>query len=672
MPRNHHRQAGSPLPTEAPSGWSAVNHNPHDPALKKDNTSLERWTVDDSASLYGIAHWGSGFFGINSKGEVTVAPPGSIDGSEVSLLDIVAGLKARGMGMPVLLRFGDILHARIRLLNESFHSAIKEARYEGDYRGVFPIKVNQQQQVIEEIAAYGARFNHGLEAGSKAELIAAIPHLRNREALLVCNGYKDEEFIDLGLYARKMGIRVVFVLETMTELPLIVARSRALEVEPIIGVRVKLSSKAGGHWKDSGGDRSVFGLNAAQIIDVVDQLRRESMLHCLQLLHYHLGSQIPDIRDVRTSVTEATRFYAGLVQEGAPMGMLDLGGGLAVDYDGSHTNFASSANYTLGEYCRDVVEGVMSILDQAGIAHPTIVTESGRATVAYYSVLLFNILDVSRFRNGSIPRDLPPGAHAQLRNIHEVARALTGKNLQECYHDALFYRDEIRQLFKHGVISLRDRALGEQIFWHIMYDISQRIKKQKYVPDDFEGLDAALADIYYGNFSVFQSLPDAWAIDQLFPIMPIHRLKEEPRGRAVLSDITCDCDGRIDRFIDLHDVKPTLPVHDWKEEEEYYFGAFLVGAYQETLGDLHNLLGDTNVVSIRIKPDGGWEYERELEGDSVSDVLSYVEYDPKTLSSQMRLVAEEAVREQLISPAERRRILDAYEAGLRGYTYFER
>jgi len=628
--------------------------------------------VEDARALYAVEQWGSGFFGINDDGVVTVTPKGGNQGPELNLMEIVDGLKERGFDMPVLLRFGDILDARLRFLNETFTQAIAENGYRGEYRGVFPIKVNQQQQVIEEITSYGAMFHHGLEAGSKAELIAAIPHLTDPEALLVCNGYKDEEFIDLGLYARKLGIRCIFVIETLSELPAILARSEALNIDPIIGVRVKLASKGGGHWKDSGGDRSVFGLNAAQIMEVVDMLRSAGRLECLQLLHYHLGSQIPDIRDIRNSVTEAARIYAGLVAEGAPMGMLDLGGGLAVDYDGSNTNFSSSSNYTIGEYCRDVVEGVMGILDATGTAHPTLITESGRATVAYYSVLLFNILDVSRFKRQPLPERLPEGAHDQLHCLMEVNGGITAKNLQECYNDALFYRDEVRQLFKHGVIALRDRALGEQIFWNIMFQIAEKVRKQQYIPEDFEGLDAAMADIYYGNFSLFQSLPDSWAIDQLFPILPIHRLKERPTRQAVLSDITCDCDGRIDRFIDLHDVKPTLPLHEWREEQEYYLGVFLVGAYQETLGDLHNMLGDTNVVSLRLNQDGKPEYTHEIEGDSVADVLSYVEYDPKRLSGQMRDRAEQAVRQGTISPNERRRILRAYEEGMRGYTYFEK
>ncbi len=640
--------------------------------MKKDATTLERWTVEDSAALYGINNWGGGFFRIDEKGEVVVNPTGEVNGPCVSLMKIISGLQERGMDMPVLVRFGDILNARIKLLNESFQSAIRELGYQGSYRGVFPIKVNQQQQVIEEITAFGARYHHGLEAGSKAELIAAIPHMRDPEALLVCNGYKDHEFISLGLYARKMGIKVVFVIETMTELPIIIKQSRQLDVKPIIGLRVKLSSKAGGHWKDSGGDRSVFGLNTAQIVEAVDQLRHEGMLDCLRLLHYHLGSQVPDIRDVRTSVLEAARIYAGLVMEGAPMGMLDLGGGLAVDYDGSHTNFSSSANYTLGEYARDLVEGVMTVMNEQSIPHPTLVTESGRATVAYYSVLLFNILDVMRFHSQPPPENLPGDSDERVRNLLEVYRSLNTKNLQECYNDAIYYRDELRTLFKHGVVMLRERALGEQIFWAIMASIARAIKKLKYVPDQFDGLEASLADIYYGNFSVFQSLPDSWAIDQLFPLMPIHRLTEEPTRNGIFSDITCDCDGKIDRFIDLYDVRTVLRLHEWNPEQEYYLGVFLVGAYQETLGDLHNLLGDTNIVSIRLDEAHGWVYEREIEGDSVADVLSYVEYDTKTLSAQMRDLAEKAVKENRITAQERRQILDAYEIGMRGYTYFER
>ncbi len=632
---------------------------------------FERWTCAKSAELYGIRNWGAGYFEISDNGEAVVRLRGLNDEVQVSFMDIVAGLKERGLDMPVLLRFGDILDSRIAMLNESFAAAISEYGYQGHYRGVYPIKVNQQQQVIEEIAEFGRRYHHGFETGSKAELIAALAYMSDREAYIICNGYKDEEFIDLALCGQKMGLQLMLVIEMPGELQLILERAARLDVRPRIGVRVRLSTRAGGHWTDSGGDRSMFGLNTSQIIDIVDQLREKDMLDCLQLLHYHLGSQIPNIRDIRAGISEACRFYADLVREGAAMGLLDIGGGLAVDYDGSHTNFPGSRNYSLNEYCADIIEVIMQGCNEAGIPHPNIISESGRATVAYYSVLLFNILDVSRFYTHDIPASLPEGSHELLRNLMEVSEAITSKNIQECFHDALHYRDEVRSRFMHGTISLRQRAISEQIFWGILTRIAQEIRGRKYVPDELQNLDTALADVYYGNFSVFQSLPDSWAIEQLFPIMPVHRLAEAPTHKAILADITCDCDGKIDRFIDLHDVKNCLPLHTLKDNEDYILGAFLVGAYQETLGDLHNLMGDTNVVSVRIREDGHVEYTREIIGDTVSDVLSYVEYDPKEMVDRVRKLAEDAVRSGRISPRDRRYIMEAYQNGMRGYTYYE-
>ena len=526
--------------------------------------------------------------------------------------------------------------------------------------------------MVEEICNFGSNYHHGLEAGSKAELIAAMSFLKDPEAYLICNGYKDAEFVDLGLYALKMGIRCVFVIEMPSELDLIISRSKALGVRPVLGVRMKLSTQASGQWTESGGERSVFGLNTAQVMDAVDRLRDEQMLDCLHLLHYHLGSQIPNIRDIREAVKEGCRIYAGLVAEGAPMGALDLGGGLAVDYDGSHTDFAGSCNYGTAEYCSAVVEEIMSILDESETPHPDIITESGRATVAYYSILLFNVLDVSRFETHAVPEVLPEGSHELLANLMETLDSLTVERVQECYHDAIYYRDEAQELFKRGGMTLRERGMAGQIFWRLLRRIKEMLKELDYVPDEFENLTSALADVYYGNFSLFQSLPDSWAIDQLFPILPIHRLDEEPTQDAILADITCDCDGKIDRFIDLRDVKHTLPLHNLKDDEDYTLGVFLVGAYQETLGDLHNLLGDTNVVSVQIDDDGHIHYTREIEGDSVADVLTYVEYEPKEMIRRMRAVAERAVKTGKLTPKDRRAVMDAYESGLRGYTYFER
>ncbi len=641
--------------------------------------TLQRWSSEDSADLYGVRNWGAGYFDVSADGDMLVKPFGKKSTVTVSIPAIIEGMRDRGLNMPVLLRIENILDTQISTLHESFRSAIKQLGYKGEYRGVFPIKVNQQQQVVEAIARFGQRYHHGMEVGSKAELFAAMSQLRDEKACLVCNGYKDEEFIDLGLHATRMGFMCFFVIEMPGELDLILERAEHMGVKPLIGVRAKLVSKAGGHWTASGGERSTFGLTTNQIVDVVDHLRAKGMLDCFRLLHYHLGSQVPNIRDIRSAVMEASRVYSGLVSEGAPMGYLDLGGGLAVDYDGSRTNFVSSRNYSLDEYTIDVVEAVMTILDESGIPHPNIITESGRATVAYYSVLLFNILDVSHIETqGSPLNDLkeivvPEDAAEPIRNLHHVANGITLRNLQECYNDAIYYRDEARQQFLHGKVGLRERTLAERLFWIIIKRIAQEKAKLPHIPKDLAEIDVALADIYYANFSVFQSLPDSWAIGQLFPVMPVHRLNEFPNRQAILSDITCDSDGRIDHFIDSNlGVKNTLELHQLNEGEEYYLGVFLVGAYQETLGDLHNLLGDTNVVSVRVTEDGGFEFVRELRGDSVADILSYVEYDPRRILEGLRKVAEKAVRAGRIQASDRLTIMQAFEDGLRGYTYYER
>ena len=633
---------------------------------------LKRWTVDDSVNTYGIKEWGAGYFDLSSAGEVVVRSKTDRGEAEVSLMDIIRGIEERGLGMPVLLRIENLLDQQITRLNESFEAAMAETGYRGTYQGVFPIKVNQQAQVIEEIAGFGKRYNHGLEAGSKAELLIALSMIQSPESLIVCNGYKDPEFIDLGLQTIRMGYKVFFVIETPTELPIILERSAALGIEPLVGIRIKLASRAGGHWQDSGGDNSLFGLNTGQVVEVVDELKEHGMLDSLRLLHYHLGSQIPNIRDVRSAVRETAYVYADLVTEGAPMGYLDLGGGLAVDYAGSQTNFVHSKNYTLDEYTWDVAEVLVSVFDEKEIEHPTIITESGRATVAYSSILLFNILDVTESRPGPIPEAPMEGAPENIGNLYEVRSALSIRNIQECYNDAVYYRGEVREDFQHGNVTLRERAAAENLFLDIIHRISELLSSMKRIPRELEGLHDAIYDIYYGNFSVFQSLPDVWAIDQIFPVMPIHRLGEEPRRRAILADITCDSDGKIDTFANEHDVRRAIPLHELRDNEEYYLGVFLVGAYQETLGDLHNLLGDTHVVSVRINGDGSFDFVREIEGDSIADVLSYVEYQPRTLVENVRRKAEEAVRAGRISAPQRRSILEAYEASMRGYTYYER
>ncbi|PIE74824.1 MAG: arginine decarboxylase [Deltaproteobacteria bacterium] len=632
--------------------------------------TLERWTIEKSGDLYGVENWGNGYFSINKNGELVIT---ALEDKNISISvpEIIEGIKERGFDMPVLLRIQNILESQLFFLHKSFGKAMDELGYKGCYRGVYPIKVNQQKQVLKEVTKFGVKNHHGLEAGSKAELIAAMAYMKSREACLICNGYKDEEFIDLALYAKKMGLKCFIVIEMPGELDIVIKRSRQLGIKPLLGIRIKLSSKASGHWTESGGDRSIFGLDISQVISAIDQLKKENMLDSMQLLHYHLGSQIPNIRDIRDSVLEACRIYSGLKDEGAAMEFLDLGGGLAVDYDGSHTNFQNSRNYSVEEYCADIIESVMSEMDKKGIEHPVIITESGRASVAYYSVLIFNILDTTTFDPKPFLDEFDEDKPEVIENLIEVLNSITIKNIQECFNDAIYYRDELRLKFKHGDLNLRERAAGETIFWHILSTIAVVSKQLKHVPKELQDIDSALADIYYGNFSVFQSIPDSWAIHHLFPIMPLQQLDKEPLRHTTLADITCDCDGKIDKFIDIHGIKKSILLHEIDPAKPYYLGVFLVGAYQETLGDLHNLFGDTNVVSIRINEDGTYDFIKEIEGDSVQNVLSAVGYSPGSLLGKLRDSAEKAVKEGKISVKDRYNIVKAYETGLRGYTYYE-
>jgi arginine decarboxylase len=625
------------------------------------------WDTSKSAELYGIHRWADDYFGVTEDGKVTV----KTQDTAVPLLDIVEGMVERDLQMPVLLRIENILDTQIMRLNEAFRRAIDQHDYSNQYRGVYPIKVNQQAQVVEEIAAFGERYQHGLEVGSKPEMIAALATLQEPGSLIICNGYKDEEFVELGLQAIKLGFRCFFVIETPTELPIIIERSKALGIEPTMGVRIKMASKISGHWNSTSGDRSVFGLTATQLIEVVDTLKTEGMLHCLQLLHCHLGSQIPNIQEIRKGVVEASRYYSDLVSEGAALSHIDLGGGLAVDYSGALSSDEQSRNYSLDEYCEGIVETLKQTLDEYDIPHPVIVTESGRATVAYSSILLFNVLDVNHFEPITLPQ-AQAQEHALLESMRGVFKYLTPKRVQECYNDAHFYRDEVRELFTRGQINLRARSIAENLFLDILHRISDLLESMERIPADLEGLKLSLADIYYGNFSLFQSLPDIWAIDQLFPVMPIHRLNEYPSRNAIIADITCDCDGKIDRFIGEHETAETLALHPLKAGEEYYLGVFLVGAYQETLGDLHNLFGDTNVVSVRINSDATFDFVKEIPGDTIADVLSYVEYEPKEMQLSYRNTAERAVKEGRITARERQQMIKTFNASMCGYTYYEK
>ncbi|QEY14823.1 biosynthetic arginine decarboxylase [Cellvibrio sp. KY-GH-1] len=630
------------------------------------------WNTRRAAELYGIEEWSSGYFGISPAGEVVVRAPTTEGDATVSLMEIVDGMQQRGLQMPVLLRLENLVDKRISILNDSFAQAIESSGYRGQYRGAFPIKVNQQRHVVAEIARFGERYNHGLEAGSKAELMVALAMLTNRESLIICNGYKDAEFISLGLQARKLGFKCFFVLETLSELQSVIERSRALNIEPLIGVRLKLSTKVEGHWSADSGDRSLFGLNTNELVTVIDTLRDANLLHCFQLLHFHLGSQIPNIRSIRSGVLEACRYYIELVGEGAPLGYLDLGGGLAIDYDGTCSTNGHSRNYSVQEYCIDVVEAIQESLDKHRIPHPVIVTESGRATVAHTSILLFNILDVTNFEPTALPADLPQGCHEMIHNLWLSLASIHLSNLQESYNDVMYYRDKIRDFFHSGDISLRHRVLAENIYLAALQKIASLLPQMKRIPAELESLPQLLADIYYGNFSVFQSLPDSWAIGQVFPVMPIHRLNEEPSRHAIIADLTCDCDGKLQKFASPEGESSTIALHPIKAGEEYYLGVFLVGAYQETLGDLHNLFGDTNVASVRINADASIDFVHEIHGDSIADVLSYVEYEPNSLYQQFRQTAEQAVRDGIINVADRQQMLAAYSEGLRGYTYFEK
>ncbi|MEE4164587.1 MAG: biosynthetic arginine decarboxylase, partial [Desulfocapsaceae bacterium] len=525
---------------------------------------MKNWSVEEASKHYRIDKWGAGYFSINESGDVVVTPAGADNGPSLSLYEVVREVEARGLSMPVLLRVENILGSQIKRLNETFRKVIRDNNYRGVYKGVFPIKVNQQEQVIEAISQFGKQYNHGLEAGSKPELIAAISMLKNRDACLVCNGYKDEEFIDLGLFAIKMGYRIFFVIEVPGEVDLIIERAKHHNIVPAIGLRVKLSTQAEGQWQQSGGDRSVFGLSMNHIINAVDRLKQEDMLDCLQLLHYHIGSQIPNISDIRAGVMEACRLYEELVREGAPMGYLDLGGGLAVDYDGSSTNSHSSRNYSLEEYCSDIVESIITMLDKNDIPHPTIITESGRAVVAYYSVLMFNILDVSSYDPPPIPNKMPNVDSDLLENLMATYNKISVKDIQECCNDALFYRSQARQLFKHGHISMRERALAENLVQHVHIKIAELSEELVHVPKAVQDMNQLIYDIYYGNFSLFQSLPDVWAIDQILPTMPLHRHLEAPTRQAIISDITCDCDGKIDNFPAIFEQKNTIMLHPLK------------------------------------------------------------------------------------------------------------
>jgi arginine decarboxylase len=629
---------------------------------------IRSWTIKDSAALYNVPGWSGGFFRINEAGNMEVTPSGP-EGPSIDLHALIQDVQRRGVGLPLLVRFSDILDSRVRALFGSFESAIREYGYRGRYRGVYPIKVNQQHHIVEELVRFGRPYGLGLEAGSKPELLAGLALLDNPDALLILNGYKDVEYIETALLSQKLGRTPIVVIDRFRELGIIMQVAQRLGIRPHLGVRAKLTSRGAGKWQESSGDRSKFGLTTTEIVELVDTLREADMLDCLEMLHFHIGSQISAVLAIKDALKEAGRMYVELVRAGAGLKYLDVGGGLGVDYDGSSSNWHSSTNYTMQEYANDVVAGIQEACEAAGIPHPYIVSESGRALVAHHSVLVFDVLDVNEVLSGQQAPMVQPDEHPVIRQLAETWRSVTRKNFQEAYHDALQLKEEAANLFNVGLLDLRGRARVEQMFWGCCESILRVIRELDYVPDDLEALTKSLADTYYGNFSVFQSAPDHWAVKQLFPVVPLHRLNEKPTRRGVLADLTCDSDGKMDRFIDLRDVKASLELHPF-DGRPYVLGVFLVGAYQEILGDLHNLFGDTNAVHISLD-DRGYRIEHVVEGDSVSEVLAYVQYQKEPLMRRMRLASEEALRQGLLTMEESALLIRRYEEGLSGYTYLE-
>ena len=631
------------------------------------------WDIDSAIELYNIDRWGSGYFSINPKGNVSILPTKN-PATAIDMMEVIEDARDRGLTFPLVLRFQDLLQHRVETINLAFQSAINEFGYKSQYRGVFPIKVNQLREVVEEIAEAGRRFHLGIEAGSKPELLAALALHSNPESLIICNGYKDCQFIRAALLGNKLGTRVILVVEKLEELDKILCISKEAGVEPMLGLRVRLQSKGSGKWATSGGENAKFGLSTADIVRASETLRREGLAHCLKLVHFHAGSQVPDIGTIKRAVREGARVYSKLAKLGHKLGYLDVGGGLGVDYDGSNTAFDSSTNYTLQEYARDVVYNIMDVCDSEEIPHPVIVSESGRALVAHHSVLVVEAFGAIEKYDKQAKPNMQPTDHKLARDMADIEKNLTAANRTEMLHDAQEIKEQALSMFDFGLMDLESKAKIEQAYWRIadrIVEIFRADANAEYVPDEIKELQVALAAQYVCNFSVFQSLLDHWALGQLFPVMPIHRLREAPDRQSTLADITCDSDGKVSKFIDLQDVKETLPVHSLKPDEPYYIGCFLIGAYQDIMGDLHNLFGRVNEAHVFLDDDedDGFYIEETIEGSTIAEVLEMTQWNQSDLIRSFKRQVDTAIKGDRLKPNEGMKLLTAYERSLKNYTY---
>lgn len=630
---------------------------------------MKKWTIEDSKELYNIKGWGASYFGINEAGHVYVTP--CKDNNQLDLCEIMDELVLRDVTPPVLLRFPDILDNRIEKISSCFEIAKQEYNYEGENFIIYPIKVNQMQPVVEEIISHGRKFNLGLEAGSKPELHAVIAVQCQSDSLIICNGYKDQSYIELALLAQKMGKRIFIVVEKLNEIDIIAKAAKKLNVMPNIGIRIKLASTGSGKWAESGGDASKFGLTASELLQALEKLDEKGLHDCLRLIHFHIGSQITKIRRIQTALTEAAQYYANLRKMGYNVDFVDCGGGLGVDYDGTRSsNSESSVNYSIQEYVNDCVSTFVDAANKHGIPHPNIITESGRNVAAHHSMLIINVLETASLPEMSEEFEAKETDHQLVRELYKIWDNLNSRNMLEDWHDAEQIREESLELFSHGMVDLKTRAEIEAMYWSVCHEINTLSKGMKHVPDELRNLDKLLADKYFCNFSLFQSLPDSWAIDQLFPVIPIQRLNERPTRKATLQDITCDSDGKIANFVSEGRTSHVLPVHTLRRGEPYYLGVFLVGAYQEILGDLHNLFGDTNAVHLSVK-DGSYHIDQIIDGETVEEVLEYVQYYPKKLVRQLEIWVTKSVKQGKISLEEGKEFLNNYRSGLYGYTYLE-